>query len=62
MFNPSVGCHEKATVGSSTANDVTRAVLLAPTASTHSVDTGQPPGCSMLFLLDEEGVPGAAAV
>ncbi|MER5866859.1 galactose oxidase early set domain-containing protein [Kitasatospora sp. NPDC002040] len=41
VFNPSVGYNERITVSSTTANDVTRAVLLAPTTSTHSVNTSQ---------------------
>ncbi|WP_371579005.1 galactose oxidase-like domain-containing protein [Streptomyces sp. NBC_01314] len=41
VFNPSVGYNERITVSSSTAADVTRAVLLAPTTATHSVNTSQ---------------------
>ncbi|WP_327314818.1 galactose oxidase early set domain-containing protein [Streptomyces sp. NBC_01235] len=41
VFNPSVGYNEKITVNSNTAADVTRAVLLAPTTATHSVNTSQ---------------------
>ncbi|MGW2780013.1 galactose oxidase-like domain-containing protein [Streptomyces populi] len=41
VFNPSVGYNEKITVSSNTAADVTRAVLLAPTTATHSVNTSQ---------------------
>ncbi|MFJ1708465.1 galactose oxidase-like domain-containing protein [Kitasatospora sp. NPDC088346] len=41
VYNPTVGYNEKITVSSSTASDVTRAVLLAPTTATHSVNTSQ---------------------
>ncbi|NUK00614.1 DUF1929 domain-containing protein [Streptomyces lunaelactis] len=41
IFNPSVGYDEKITVSTNTPNDVTRAVLLAPTTATHSVNTSQ---------------------
>ena len=41
VFNPSVGYDERITVSSTTASDVTRAVLLAPTTATHSVNTSQ---------------------
>lgn len=41
VFNPSVGYNERITVSSSTVADVTRAVLLAPTTATHSVNTSQ---------------------
>lgn len=41
IFNPSVGYNDKITVSTSTPGEVTRAVLLAPTTATHSINTSQ---------------------